>query len=108
MNALLAAKACMAFHRNITTFPQASVIPVLLLVRDRVRPQTSMIPSDFFRENLTCRVKHNHGLLVRVDDELKRLQERRADLEEQNHLLFAVLKNSSEQIKAPRTTTNLR
>jgi len=67
-----------------------------------------MIPSDSFRENLTCRIKHNHELLVRVDDELKRLQERRADLEEQNHLLFAALKNSSEQIKAPRTTTNLR
>jgi hypothetical protein len=67
-----------------------------------------MIPSDPFRENLTCRIKHNHELLVRIDDELKRLQERRADLEEQNHLLFAVLTNSSEKVKAPRTTTNLR
>jgi hypothetical protein len=67
-----------------------------------------MIPSDSFRENLTCRIKHNHELLVRIDDELKRLEERRADLEEQNHLLFAVLTNSREQVKAPRTTSNLR
>jgi Flp pilus assembly protein TadB len=67
-----------------------------------------MSPSDSFRENLTCRIKHNHELLVRIDDELKRLQERRADLEEQNHLLFAVLTNSGEQVKAPRMTTNVR
>jgi hypothetical protein len=67
-----------------------------------------MSPSDPFRENLTCRIKHNHELLVRIDDELKRLEEKRADLEEQNHLLFAILTNTSEQVKAPRTTTNLR
>lgn len=67
-----------------------------------------MTPSDPFRENLTFRIKHNHELLVRIDDELKSLQERRADLEEQNHLLFAVLANSGEQVKTPKTTTNLR
>lgn len=67
-----------------------------------------MIPSDSFRENLTCRIKHNHELLVRIDDELKRLEAKRADLEERNHLLFAVLTNSNEGVKAPRTTTNLR
>src|SRR5690349_12453990 len=67
-----------------------------------------MSPSDPFRENLTCRIKHNHELLVQIDDELKRLEEKRADLEEQNHLLFAILTNTSEQVKAPRTTTNLR
>lgn len=67
-----------------------------------------MIPSDSFRQNVASRIKHNHELLVGIDDELKRLQERRTELEEQNHLLFSFLTNSGDQVKASRTTTNLR
>lgn len=67
-----------------------------------------MISDDSFRENVAYRIKHNHELLVGIDEELKRLQERRAELEEQNHLLLTFLTNSTEQVKTPRTTTNLR
>ena len=79
-----------------------------LFVKDKVQPQTSMVPGESFRENLASRIKHNNDLLVGIDNELRRLQERRTELEEQNHLLFTFLTNSSEQIKAPRTTVNLR
>lgn len=67
-----------------------------------------MIPDESFRETLTRRIKHNNDLLVSIDDELERLEERRADLEEQNHLFFAMLTNNSEQIKAPRKTISVR
>ena len=52
-------------------------------------------------------LKHNHEAMVQLDDELKRLQARRAELEEQNQLLLATLSNNSSAGTTPTNALNV-
>jgi hypothetical protein len=45
--------------------------------------------------------------MVQIDDELKRLQARRAQLEEQNELLLGMLSNNSTPGATPMNTLNV-
>jgi len=41
--------------------------------------------------NIASQLKHNHESMVELDDELKRLETRRTQLEEQHQALLAML-----------------
>jgi hypothetical protein len=57
--------------------------------------------------NIASQLKHNHEAMVQLDDELKRLQARRTQLEEQHQALIAMLSNNTSPDRAPANTLNL-
>jgi hypothetical protein len=56
--------------------------------------------------NIASQLKHNHEAIVQIDDELKRLQARRTQLEEHSQLLLATLSNNSPGT-TPMKTANV-
>jgi Flp pilus assembly protein TadB len=57
---------------------------------------------------ITLQLKRNHKLMVQMDDEITRLNARRAELEQQSDLLHAMLSNSSNEAKTGSNTLDLR
>lgn len=57
--------------------------------------------------NIASQVKQNNDAMVQIDDELKRLQVKRAELEERNQLLLATLSNNSSPGTSPVKGLNL-
>ena len=57
--------------------------------------------------NLGSQLRQNHEAMIQIDDELKRLQARRTQLEEQNQLLLGELSNNSSPGTTPTNTLNV-
>jgi len=57
--------------------------------------------------NIASQVKQNNDAMVQIDDELKRLQAKRTELEERNQLLLATLSNNSSPVTSPMKGLNL-
>jgi hypothetical protein len=57
---------------------------------------------------ITLQLRRNHELMAQMDDEMTRLQARRADLEAQSELLHAIISNTSDEALPERNTLDFR
>jgi hypothetical protein len=57
--------------------------------------------------NIASQLKHSHEAMVQLDDELKRLQARRTQLQEHHQALLEMLSNQSSPGMTPVNTLNV-